>query len=131
MQPYAEDEPCQLQTLTNAVKGTDFDTAAFDCAIADLGAVFGGFVLNNLGDIVTFNGALDTATKAVSNINNIRCCNVLPDVDLLWLDASDQAGLSGQVPITAPRESACSNIACPAQGFPASNCRADDNGNDG
>ena len=73
-------------------------------------------------EIINFPGREEIVKNAVQDINNVRCCNVLPDVDLLWLDSADLEGISNRVPITAQRENACKNFDCTGR------CKAKNNG---
>jgi hypothetical protein len=59
-------------------------------------------VINNQND-------LDTINANIANINQIRCCNVLPDLDILWLAAADSEGVSNLVN-TVASENACATI---------------------
>ena len=122
----ASDEPCQFGTLKN---NPDAQGAAvvpkFACAISDLDSVFGPHVLDNLNAIIADPTNTDTVTNAVADINVFRCCNVLPDVDTLFLDSAVDFGIADQVPLSVPRENACANIQC----TPA--CEGLDNGSAG
>lgn len=107
----ASDEPCQFDVLkANQFTVPDNDAMAFTCAIKNLTAVF-GTVLGNLSLII--NNSLDTsiAIDAVSAINHVRCCAVLPDLDALWLATKDSANLNDISPL-APRPYACSQFEC-------------------
>lgn len=109
----AKDEPCQLGTLTNDGNGNSFGAiAAFACAVADLGVVFGDHVITNLNTIIADPSDTTAVHAAVQDINFFRCCNVLPDADILWKDAAEEDGTLGPVPTTAPRPDACSSIDC-------------------
>lgn len=108
----AADEPCQLSTL---LANSDFlptPPADVNCAGMDLMKVFGPHVLDNLQAIIDSPSETSVVTMAINDINNFRCCNVLPDVDVLWKDSADDAGVSNLVPISAPREDACASITC-------------------
>jgi hypothetical protein len=113
----------------------EINTAAYQCAISDLQNVFGLDVLNNLQTIIDNSGDLDTVNTAANNINNIRCCNVLPDVDILWSDAAETFGgpvlISPNTPLLAPRPSTCAAVDCSAivnPAAPPSTCQSDNNG---
>jgi hypothetical protein len=108
----AKDEPCQLQTLANDGSIDGFATDAFTCAVGDLQVVFGDKVIDNLNIIISDPTDSTAVHTAVQDINFFRCCNVLPDADILWTDAAEEAGLFGQVPTTAPRPDACSSVDC-------------------
>ena len=122
----ASDEPCQFQTLKNNPDAQGANVVPkFACAISDLDGIFGTGVLDNLNAIIADPGNTDTVTNAVANINIARCCNVLPDVDTLFLDSATDFGVANQVPLSVPRENACANIQC----TPA--CAGLDNGSAG
>jgi len=78
----------------------------------DLMRVFGPHVLENLQSIINSPTDTNVVTMAVNDINKFRCCNVLPDCDVLWEASADDAGVSDKVPIEAPREDACAGIGC-------------------
>ena len=120
----AQDEPCQLMTLASQPDFSD-GPAAFTCAVQDLMNVFEVHVLDNLMNIIANPGDAAAVQSAVDDINQFRCCNVLPDASILWLDSADDNGISDQVSISAGRENACSAITC------APGCDALDNGNNG
>ena len=104
---FAQDEPNELAILAGipalATDATD--------AIANLMQVFGG-VLTNLQDIINNQNDLDIINADIANINQIRCCNVLPDLDILWPAAADAEGVSNLVNTVAPEENACATITC-------------------
>ncbi|KAK5132189.1 hypothetical protein LTR08_009312 [Meristemomyces frigidus] len=112
---FASDEPCQLMTLASQ---TDFSTDvgsstnSFGCAVNDLMAVFQTHVLNNLVTVTSHPTDVPGAIAAVADINNFRCCNVLPDADVLWLASADDNGISNVVQFTAGRPDACATITC-------------------
>jgi hypothetical protein len=129
---FAQDEPCQLQTLANIVSASqgelvssarlaavksqclmkEQNTIAYQCAIGDLQNVFGTHVLTNLQNIISNPNSTAVVSAAVSDINVFRCCNVLPDASILWLDSAVFAGISNEVPTCAGRPNACSSISC-------------------
>lgn len=121
----ASDEPCQFQTLQNNADFQGGVVAKLQCAIDDLSSVFQPHVLDNLNDIINNPSDADIVSNAVQDINNFRCCNVLPDVDTLFLDSAVDSGISDQVPLSVPREQACASITC----TPA--CQGLDNGSAG
>jgi hypothetical protein len=122
----ASDEPCQFQTLKNNPDAQgDNVVPKFACAISDLDGIFGTGVLDNLNAIIADPSNTDTVTNAVASINIARCCNVLPDVDTLFLDSATDFGIANLVPLSVPRENACANIEC----TPA--CAGLDNGSAG
>lgn len=110
----ASDEPCQLMTLDNfgMQAGLETSGSAYSCAVDDLNTVFKLHVLDNLQSIINDPGNATLVTSAVQDVNNFRCCNVLPDASILWLAAADSAGVSGSVTTQAPVENACSSITC-------------------
>ena len=108
----ASDEPCQFQTLQN---NADFQGAVvpkLSCAISDLSSVFQPHVLDNLNAIIANPNDTQTVTNAVADINVFRCCNVLPDVDTLFLDSATDSGIANVVPLSVAREEACASIGC-------------------
>lgn len=107
----ASDEPCQLATLGNNAGTVGLDPT-FACAQTDLGDVFGPHVLTNLNKICNDPGNVDAVSAAVLDINNFRCCNVLPDASILWLESAEGDGLANDVPTVAAVEDACSSITC-------------------
>lgn len=124
---FAQDEPCQLKTL---ISNSDFQggsTDAFNCASMDLMMVFETHVLDNLRSIINMPNDADVVNNAVNDINIFRCCNVLPDADILWLDSATDNGISDQVNFTAGRENACDNIVCDNVST-AANCKSLNNG---
>ena len=112
----AQDEPCQLGTLSNAANNDGFATAALTCAVNDLNVVFKDHVITNLQSIIQHSSDVTTVQNAVNDINFFRCCNVLKDADLLWTDAVLDQNLPGDVPTFAPRPDACQTIDCSAVG---------------
>jgi hypothetical protein len=75
---FAQDEPCQLKTLTNFVNQEDGATPAFTCASNDLANNFGSGVLNNLTDIINNPGNAAKVQADVVEINRFRCCMSYP-----------------------------------------------------
>lgn len=78
----------------------------------DLMKVFGPHVLENLQGIIDSPEDMNVVTMAVDDVNQFRCCNVLPDCDVLRKASADDAGVSDMVPVEAPREDACAGITC-------------------
>jgi hypothetical protein len=103
----AQDEPNQLAILAEIPA---LSTNATN-AIANLKQVFGG-VLTNLQDIINNQNDLDTINAHIKSINQIRCCNVLPDLDILWPAAAEAEGVSNLVITVAPKENACATTKC-------------------
>lgn len=120
----AVDEPCQLMTLASQPDFSD-GPAAFTCAVQDLMNVFQIHVLDNLQTIINDPSNTASVHSAVNDINAFRCCNVLGDASILWLDSADDNGISNVVTLTAPLEDACSSIIC------TNFCGTQDNGNFG
>ena len=69
---FAQDEPCQLGTLTNDGNIDGFATDAFTCAVDDLNAVFGDHVIANLKTIIQNPTDTAGAHAAVADINFFR-----------------------------------------------------------
>lgn len=149
---FAAEEPNQLGTLTNWFSGNDAnnpDTApdAFNCATNDLAVGqtigsttfnFKSLVLDLFADIVedAAAGNRDAVENLLNVVNSYRCCNVLPDLDIIWRDTAISADLVIQssilpgVPITPARPSTCSAFDC-SQVEGASTCATEDNGSFG
>ncbi|KAF7198634.1 hypothetical protein HII31_00373 [Pseudocercospora fuligena] len=118
----ASDEPCQLGTLSSI---SDIGGDAFTCAVNDLKNIFGTHVLDNLNKILSNVDDTSAVTDAINDINLFRCCNVLPDADILFTDASESDGAGDSVQKTAGRPDACASINC-AKANPK--CVEQDNG---
>lgn len=104
----ALDEPAELNVLACIPALTD----AAENAITSAANGFMTNVLVPLMDI-TVNGADTAQVQAdLSQINTFRCCTLLPDLDVLWLEAAEDEGLVGQVNLSVPRPNACAIIAC-------------------
>ncbi|KAK3054199.1 hypothetical protein LTR09_004977 [Extremus antarcticus] len=100
----ATDEPCQLMTLSSAPDL--MDVPAFTCAVQDLMEVFDTHVLMPLTKILVNPSETTTAQAAVDEINFFRCCNVLPDVDVLFVNTIADQVLTG-LASSVGREGAC------------------------
>jgi hypothetical protein len=104
---FAKDEPNELVTLASIpALSTDATNA-----IQDLRTVFGR-VLTNLQDIIDNQNNLTIIKQDIYNINEVRCCNILPNLDVLWAAAADAEGVSNLVNLVAPNENACAAINC-------------------
>jgi hypothetical protein len=101
---FASDEPHELSVL--ATPGC-FDNPDFVAAVNDLNNVFGN-VITGLNNIIAGH---DPASN-IASINQVRCCNVLPDLDVLWLQSAEGDGLVGSVPTSADRPAACGSVSC-------------------
>ncbi|KAK6005082.1 hypothetical protein QM012_007861 [Aureobasidium pullulans] len=125
---FAQDEPCQLKTLLSNSDFLGGGTDAFNCAAMDLMTVFDTHVLQNLRTIIMSPSDGDVINHAISDINTFRCCNVLPDAKILWLDSATDAGIADQVDTTPELEDACAGIDCGTVST-AANCTSLNNGN--
>jgi hypothetical protein len=76
---FAQDEPNELMILS-MITGLPPDATN---AIQNLMQVFGG-VLTNLQDIINNQNDMNVINTDIANINQIRCCHVLPNLDALW-----------------------------------------------
>lgn len=148
---FAKEEPLQLGTLKNWFNGQDPNNDggaapdAFNCATNDLdpGQTIGNtvfsfptLVLDVFADIVedAQAGNSDAVENLLAVVNSYRCCNVLPDLDIIWLDSANSAHLQIEIEnlisgvlVTAPRPAACSAIDCSTvEGH--STCASEDNG---
>ncbi|KAF5344557.1 hypothetical protein D9757_014885 [Collybiopsis confluens] len=100
---FASNEPKDLAVLGRLCGLSN----QYNEAVQDLQTVFQQ-VLTNLQDIIHGGEAL----IAGKNINQVRCCNVLPDLDVLWLQAAEAEGLVGEVNTSVPRPSTCAAVTC-------------------
>ncbi|KAK3075942.1 hypothetical protein LTR53_000246 [Teratosphaeriaceae sp. CCFEE 6253] len=122
--PNVEDESCQLGTLSGFLSGV---SDAATCALGDLPNIYSTleWTLNQLIADPTDN---TNVQNSLEDINAYRCCNVLPDIDILWADAAGMAGIKGQVPAVAGRENLCAEIDCSAyEGLDGTKCASKDN----
>jgi hypothetical protein len=149
---FAIDEPNQLGTLTNWFNNDpnnpdSRDTSgpeAFNCATNDLavGQTIGNTVFNfeslvkDVFDNIVEDaqaGNADAVKAQLAVVNSFRCCNVLPDLDIIWKDTAVSAAIDIQtsltqgVPITAARPATCNGFDCSTTEG-ASNCATKDNG---
>lgn len=139
---FAQDEPNQLQTLSNWFNKSaqpDFPSDAFNCAFDDLATgqligdttfSFKALVIDVFANIVSDAqaGNGDAVQAQVDVVNSYRCCNVLPDLDILWQDAAISAGIAeADAPRSPARPNACGAIDC-AHTAAHSTCSTLDNG---
>ena len=150
---FAMEEPKQLQTLINWFandpnNGGDAAPDAFNCATNDLaaGQTIGNVVFNFKSlvtdvfrDVVedADAGNSDAVANLLSIVNSYRCCNVLPDLDIIWLDSASSAhlqvaieGVTSGVATKAARPAACSAFDC-SKTPGASTCAGENNGSFG
>jgi hypothetical protein len=144
---FAADEPNQLKTLKNWFNGDSNNPHAapdaFICATNDLDPgvqqvsglfSFQTLVLDVFQNIIT--DAQQRSAQEVQNqldvVNTYRCCNVLPDLDIIWGDSASSANLVTQTPSiqgvsTSPaRPNTCIPIMCSGV-LGASNCSTENN----
>lgn len=104
----AQDEPNQLSVLASI---SDFSNdGQYQGAVLNLKEVFGN-VPASLQNIID-NPDVDNVQTQLQQINNVRCCNVLPDLGILWQDAADDYGISNVVNTVPARPDACATTAC-------------------
>jgi len=103
----ASNEPVDLSIL-NCIAIVASNEAT---QIKDLMNVF-GMVTTGLQTIITNPNDANTVSSALGTINHTRCCNVLPDLSVLWPDAANQEGISNQVNTAVPIPAVCASIAC-------------------
>jgi hypothetical protein len=103
----ASQDPNELMILASIPGLADDATAA----IANLMGVFGN-VLNALQSIIDNQNNLNQINIEIGEINQVRCCSVLPDLDVLWTAAADDEGVSNLVNLVVPRENACATVFC-------------------
>ena len=109
---FANNEPVQLEIFA-CIAGITGGTNNPDVnALMNLMKVFEPGVINQLLNIIQNPNNNNVVQNAVDRINQVRCCNVLPDLDVLWLAAAETEGIVGQVNTDVPRPNACANIQC-------------------
>ena len=104
---FANDEPVELAVLS-AISGLA-DNA--ESAITLLEEVFGN-VPTDLQNIINNSGDSNNVNLQLQEINDTRCCNVLPALDILWQACADDEGISNLVDTSVPRPNACSSVNC-------------------
>lgn len=106
----ASDEPNQLQVLACEISvSADPDTQD---AVNDLFNNFGNLVVAPLEVIQANINDASAVQENLATVNQFRCCNVLPDLDKIWLFDADDEGVSNVVIFTAPRPSTCAGVPC-------------------
>ena len=103
----ANNEPDDLSILNCIAIVASNDAAQ----IMDLMNVFGR-VITGLQTIITDPNDTNSVSSALDSINLTRCCNVLPDLSVLWPDAANQEAISDQVNTAVPIPAVCSSITC-------------------
>ena len=105
----AQNEPTQLGVLASI---SDFSNdQQYQGAVLNLQEVFGN-VPSSLQNIIDDPSDAGRVSTQLLQINNVRCCNVLPDLDILWQDAADDYGISNIVNTAVPRPNACATTDC-------------------
>ncbi|KAF2729480.1 hypothetical protein EJ04DRAFT_502298 [Polyplosphaeria fusca] len=107
------DEPKQLavlEALTDTNLGTAGQAAADRLKTTDN---FGGIksALENIILVEHTSPGVDLEDPLAS-INQIRCCGVLNDIDLVWSAAAFSSGIGDQVPTAAPKPKPCETFSC-------------------
>lgn len=106
---HAQNEPTQLNVLASI---SDFSNdQQYQGAVTNLQEVFGN-VPSSIQNIIDNPGDAEVVKTQLLQINNVRCCNVLPDLDILWQDAADDYGISNVVNTAVPRPNACATSDC-------------------
>ncbi|GAB7333571.1 hypothetical protein MBLNU13_g05144t1 [Cladosporium sp. NU13] len=123
---FAMEEPKQLQTL-------------HQLTIGNVVFIFGSLVLNIFKDVVEDDNAgnSDAVANLLSIVNSYCCCNVLPDLGIIWLDSVNSAhlqveieGVTSGVATKAARPATCSTFDC-SKTPGASTCASESNGSFG
>ena len=104
---FANDEPVELGVLSNI---TELPDNALN-AIQLLMEVFGN-VPSSIQNIINDPSDPSDVNTQLQQINGVRCCDVLPALDILWQAAADDEGISNLVNTTVPRPNACSQVNC-------------------
>lgn len=105
----AQNEPTQLSVLASI--GDFSGDAQYQGAVTNLQEIFGN-VPSSLQNIINNPSNAGNVNTQLLQINNVRCCNVLPDLDILWQDAADDFGISNLVNTVVPRPNACATTVC-------------------
>lgn len=115
----ALDEPCLLELISNSPFDRPSDVYANStCAVNTLKTHFPD-VIQDLNDFLSGTG---TIFSAIADVSAVRCCYVLPALDILWSSTISLASLTGQgIPSSAPRPGSlscdfykCQPLKCPA-----------------
>ncbi|KAH9990137.1 hypothetical protein F4779DRAFT_637953 [Xylariaceae sp. FL0662B] len=106
----AENEPVQLGVLASICELNSADSQ-YAKAVLLLEEIFGNVPaqLQTIADNPNNGAAVRTALQV---IGNTRCCNVLPALDVIWVQAAADFALVGSVDTTVPRPAQCGNIQC-------------------
>jgi len=104
---FANDEPVELGILSD-ISGLADDALN---AILLLKETFGN-VPTSLQNIINDPSDSDDVNTQLQQINNTRCCNVLPALDILWQACADDEGISNLVDTSVPRPNSCSQVVC-------------------
>ena len=104
---FANDEPNELDILSN-ISGLADDA---NSAIKLLFEVFGN-VPGSLQNIINNPSDPGNVQVQLQQINGVRCCNVLPALDIIWQACADDEGISNLVNTSVPRPNSCSQVAC-------------------
>lgn len=110
----ASNEPTQLGVLASICELNSPGVPDYSGAVQTLQDVFSQVpqALQNIVNEASSAGNHATIESNVATINGIRCCQVLPALDVLWLTAAEDYGLVGTVDTTVPRPNACALIEC-------------------
>jgi len=104
---FANDEPVELGVLSG-ISGLPDNALG---AIQLLQETFGN-VPTSLQNIINDPSNPDDVNTQLEQINNTRCCNVLPALDILWQACADDEGISNLVDTSVPRPNSCSGVVC-------------------
>ena len=104
---FANDEPVELGVL-DSITGLPDNAVS---AVQALQETFGNVPSGLQGIINDPSNPSDVSTQ-LEQINNARCCNVLPALDILWQAAADEEGINNLVDTSVPRPNACSQVNC-------------------
>jgi hypothetical protein len=104
---FANDEPVELGVLSGIPGLADNALGA----IQNLQETFGN-VPSSLQNIINNPSDTSAVNTQLEQINNTRCCNVLPALDILWQACADDEGISNVVDTSVPRPNSCSQVVC-------------------
>ena len=107
----ANDEPNELNVLASICELNSSPNSQYQNAVATLEQIFSN-VPTSLQNIIKNSGNGGLVAADIQEINAVRCCSVLPSLDILFLQAAEDYGLVGVTGTSAPRPNACSRFNC-------------------
>ncbi|KAI1075409.1 hypothetical protein F5B20DRAFT_560249 [Whalleya microplaca] len=106
----AQNEPVQLNVLASICE-LNSAGSQYAKAVLLLKEIFDN-VTAKLKQIADNPNDEATVKTALQVIGNTRCCNVLPALDVIWVQAAADFALVGSVDTNVPRPATCGNVQC-------------------